>query len=181
MPFPLGPAWRARVPLVLIHADLCGPMKPLSLNSSRYFFLIVDDYTRMSWVYFMKEKAKAFKKFVEFKALVENMSGYLIKTLCIDRGGEILSNQFDSFFKHHVIRRQLTVRRTPQQNCIRKRKNQTIVEMTRSMLNDKKLLNDYWAEAVAISVHILNISPTKAVRIITPYEAWFHRNLMSTI
>ena len=97
MPFPLGPAWSARVPLELIHADFCGPMKPLSLNSSRYFFLIVDDYTRMSWVYFMKEKAKAFKKFVEFKALVENMSGYFIKTLCIDRGGEILSNQFDSF------------------------------------------------------------------------------------
>ena len=53
--------------------------------------------------------------------------------------------------------------------------------MTRSMLNDKKLLNDYWAEAVAIAVHILNISPTKGVRIITSYEAWFHRNLMSTI
>ena len=53
--------------------------------------------------------------------------------------------------------------------------------MTRSRLNDKKLLNDYWVEAMAIAVHILNISPTKAVRIITSYAAWFHRNLMSNI
>ena len=123
----------------------------------------------------MKGKAEVVEKFVEFNALVENMSRYFIKTLCIDRGGEILSNQLDSFCKHHGIRR------TPQQNGITTRKNQTIVEMTRSMLNDKKLLNDYLAEAVAIAVHILNISPTKAVRIITSYEAWFHRNLMSTI
>ena len=122
--------------------------------------------------FFLKEKVEA---------LVENMSGYFIKTLSIDRGGEILSNQFDSFCKHHGIRRQLTIRRNPQQNGMTKRKNRTIVEITRSRLNDKKLLNDCWVEAMAISVHILNISPTKAVRIITSYEAWFHRNLMSTI
>ena len=65
----------------MIHADLCGPMKTPSLNGSRYFFLIVDDYKRVSWVYFLKEKAKAFQKFVEFEALVKNMSRYFIKTL----------------------------------------------------------------------------------------------------
>ena len=65
--------------------------------------------------------------------------------------------------------------RTSQKNGIVERKNQTIVEMARSMLIDKKLKNDYWAEAVVVAIHILNISPTKAVRKITPYEAWFHR------
>ena len=43
------------------------------------------------------------------------------------------------------------------------------------MLDDKKLPNDYWAEAVAVVGHILNISPIKAMKNITPYEAWFHR------
>ena len=60
--FPLGPACKARSLLQLIHADLCGPMRTPSLNSSRYFFLIVDDYTRINWVIFFKEKAKAFQK-----------------------------------------------------------------------------------------------------------------------
>ena len=74
MSFPLGPAWRAKTPLELIHENLCGPMKTPSLNGSMYFFHIVDDYTRMSWVQFLKEKLEAFQNFVEFKALVENMS-----------------------------------------------------------------------------------------------------------
>ena len=67
----------------------------------------------MSWVYSLKEKSEAFKKFVEFKALVENMSRNFIKYLHTDTQGELLLNQFNSFFKHHIIRRQLTKRRTP--------------------------------------------------------------------
>ena len=70
MLFPLGPAWRARAPLELIHAYLCGLMKTPSLNGSMYFFLIVDDYTSMSWIYFLKEKSMAFQKFIEFNGLV---------------------------------------------------------------------------------------------------------------
>ena len=87
VPFPLGPNWRAQAPLQLIHAYLCGPMKTPSLKGSRYFLLIVDDYTGLSWVYFLKEKSEAFQKFVEFKALFENMSRYFIKNLRIYRVG----------------------------------------------------------------------------------------------
>ena len=71
----------------------------------------------------MKEKAKAFQKYFEFKALFENVFGYFIKTLCTYRGAEFPSNQFDAFFKHHRIRRQLTITRTPQQHGIAERKN----------------------------------------------------------
>ena len=73
------------------------------------------------------------------------------------------------------------IRRNPWQNGITKRKNRTIVEMARSMLNDKKLPNDYWAEVVVVSVHILNISLAKAVRNITPMKHGFIENLMSGI
>ena len=123
----------------------------------------------------LKQKLEAFQKFVEFKASVENMSRYFIKTPPTDRGGQFLLNQFDSFCKHHGSRRKVTTRRTPQQNGIVERKNQTIFEMVRSMLNDKKLPNHYWAEGIVFVVHVLNISPTKVVWIITPYEAWFHK------
>eukprot|EP01018_Ginkgo_biloba_P002869 Gb_33497 [translate_table: standard] len=46
------------------------------------------------------------------------------------------------------------------------------MEMARSMLKSKNLLNDYWAEAMATTVYILNHSPTKSVKNITPKEAW---------
>ena len=88
MLFPLGRACKARAPLELIYADLCGPMRTPSLKSSIYVFLIVDEYIKINWVNFLKEKAKGFQIFFEFMTLIENMFRYFIKTLHIDRGGE---------------------------------------------------------------------------------------------
>ena len=55
--FPSGSAWRASSPLQLIHADVCGPMHTASPGGSLYFLLFTDDFTRMSWVYFLRYKS----------------------------------------------------------------------------------------------------------------------------
>ena len=49
-PFPSGQAWRATKRLELIHTDVCGPMRTLSLENSRYFILFIDDYSRMTGI-----------------------------------------------------------------------------------------------------------------------------------
>jgi hypothetical protein len=59
-------------PLERVHIDLCGPTRTQSLQGENYFMLLIDDYTRMTWVSFRKNKSKAFEKFKAFKALVEN-------------------------------------------------------------------------------------------------------------
>ena len=61
--FLVGKSWRAKVPLGIIHADICGKMQSESLSKSKYFLLFVDDFSRMSWVYFLREKSEAFSKF----------------------------------------------------------------------------------------------------------------------
>ena len=129
----------------------------------------------MIWVYFLSQKSEAFSIFIQFKALAQKQSGKELKILRTDRGGEFTSNQFSAYCKEKGIRRQLTVRHTPQQNDVAERKNRTIVEMARSMLKGKGLPNQYWAEAVSTAVYILNRSPTKAVRDKTPYKAWHGR------
>jgi len=173
--FPVGKAKRASHYLELIHADLCGPMQTKSLGGSIYFLLFVDDYSRMSWVYFLQHKSETFQKFQIFKAMVENQSGCHIKVLRTDRGGEFISKDFNLFCEEEGIQRELTAPYTLEQNGIAERKNRTIVEMARSMLQARRLPNQFWAEAVATSVYLLNISPTKAVMNQTPYEAWHGR------
>ncbi|KAL0551708.1 hypothetical protein IC582_010797 [Cucumis melo] len=152
--FPIGKAWRASKCLELIHADLY-------------------DYSRMSWIYFLESKSKTFEKFKHFKGKVEKQSGMFIKSLRSDRCGEFLSNNFNHFCKEHGIHRELTTPYTPEQNGVAERKNRTVVEMARSMLQMKGLLNDFWAEAVSTSIYLLNISPTKAVMNKTPFEVWY--------
>ena len=75
--------------------------------------LLIDDCSRKTWVYFLKEKLEAFKFFTEFKAMVENESGYRIQRLRSDNGGEFISNEFKEFCKKNGIRRQLTTPYTP--------------------------------------------------------------------
>ena len=118
-------------------------MNTESFCGSRYFLLITDDYSHMSWVYFLKFKSKTFGYFKNFKALVEKQSCLCLKTLCIDRGGEFLSNEFNSFCEENGIRRELIVPYTPEQNGVAERKNRTIVEMARILQKSKGLPNQF--------------------------------------
>jgi transposase InsO family protein len=101
-------------PLELVHTDLCGPTRTQTLKGESYFMLLIDDYTRMTWVTFLKEKYEAFEKFKSFKALVENETDLKIKCLRSDRGGEFTSYEFDEFCENHGIKRHFSVARTPQ-------------------------------------------------------------------
>nr|ABW74566.1 integrase [Boechera divaricarpa] len=173
--FPVGRARRATQYLEIVHADLCGPMQTASLGGSKYFLMLTDDYSRMSWVYFLKSKGEAFDMFKNFKALVEKQSEQQVKVLRTDRGGEFTSTKFNQFCEKEGIHHELTTAYTPEQNGVAERKNTTVVEMARSMLKERNLPNQFWAESVRTAVYLLNISPTKAVLNRTPYEAWCGR------
>lgn len=170
--FPRGKAWRAQQPLELVHSDICGPISPTSNGNKRYFISFIDDYSRKTWVYFLQTKSEAFTAFKNFKALIENEAGKAIKVLRTDRGGEFNSQEFSNFCETNGIRRQLTAAYTPQQNGVCERKNRTILNMVRSMLSNKCISKSFWPEAVNWSIHILNRSPTFAVKNMTPEEAW---------
>eukprot|EP01018_Ginkgo_biloba_P017412 Gb_00311 [translate_table: standard] len=160
--FPVS-KFKAREPLELVHIDLCGPMRTLSMGKPRYFITFIDDYTRKAWVYFLKEKSEAFMKFVEFRAMAKRQSGYKLRILRLDNGGEYISNEFKDFCTKVGIQKQYTTLSTRQQNRIAERKNRTIQEMPRSMMKAKNIGDEFWAEGVYTAVYLLNRSPTKAL------------------
>ena len=77
----------------------------MSLNGENYFMLFIDDYTRMTWVTFLKHKSEAFNKFKIFKKMVENESDMKIKCLQSDKGGEFTSDDFFDYYEKHDIKR----------------------------------------------------------------------------
>ncbi|CAL8152332.1 unnamed protein product [Prunus armeniaca] len=117
--------------------------------STKYFMLIIDDFTRMIWLYFLRNKYEAFNCFKKFKSMTELQSGHKVKCLRSDRGGEFLSSEFVQFCEDHDIQRQLTMAYTPQQNGVVERKNKTVVEMAKC--------------------------PNKALNNVTPFEAYSGR------
>lgn len=121
----------------MVHTDIVGPMRTTSHGGNKYFVLFIDDFSRMTWVYFMNTKSEVFIIFKKFKSFVEKQSGHFIKTVRSDRGKEYTSNAFQNFCEDEGMARQLTVSYTPQQNGVSERKNQTFLEMAKSMLHDK--------------------------------------------
>ena len=170
--FPHESSYRAKAPLQLVHADLSGKASIQALGGCNYYMLIVDDYSRYMWVYFLRDKAEALGKFKQWQKMVENESGLKVKKLRMDRGGEFLSKEFDTYLHENGIKRQLTTAHTPQQNGVVERRNRTVMEMARCMALGKGLPKSFWAEAVNTAVYILNRSFTKALTGKTPLEAY---------
>lgn len=172
LPFPKKSQSRSEEILGLVHTDLCGPMPCSSFGGSRYFLTFTDDFTRRTFVYFLKFKSQVFEFFKNFKKLVETQTGMKIKKLRSDNGFEYVNSKLQAFLEQHGIIHQKTVPYSPAQNGVSERANRTIVEKARCMLQEANLDQQYWAEAVQTAVYIKNRTPTKAVMGVTPEEKW---------
>ncbi|CAI7845665.1 unnamed protein product [Closterium sp. NIES-54] len=105
--FPLssgtGPA---KAPLALVHMDVVGPTRAPSLSGSRYFLTIVDDHTRVVWVYPLKTKGEvAVAVLKEWMPRAQRESGHKVKVICTDNGGEFIGNDFEVVLKKKGIQR----------------------------------------------------------------------------
>ena len=122
--------------LELVHSDVCGKISEKSLGGGQYFLTFTDDKSRYSWVFVLRSKDQVYDRSQQWK--VEKSSQRKIKTIRTDYGGEYTLTKFETYLKSTGIRHELTVRKTPEQNGVAERLNQTFVEMSRSMLIDAK-------------------------------------------
>ena len=114
------------------------------LGGHQYYVSFIDDLSRKTWLYLLKNKYEVFKKFQEFKNEVENLIERDIYNLRSDNGGEYTSNELIDFYKEARIKRELIVPYNTKQNGIAKRKNRTIEESVRATLHDQDLPRLLW-------------------------------------
>lgn len=166
---------RATSVLEVVHADLCGPLDVPSIGGSRYFMVLEDDVTRMTFVYFLRSKDQALQFFKDFKAMVENQTNQRIKILRSDNGGEFCSRQVERFLSDNGIIHQKTTPYTPEQNGMLERMNRTVGEKASCLLFDSGLSKCFWAEAVHTAVYLRNRCVAKGLGNKTPYEMWHNK------
>jgi transposase InsO family protein len=100
--------------LDLAHAYVCGLMSIELVNGSNYFVTFIDDFSRRTWIFFVKTKSEVFIRFQEFKALMENKKGNKIGVLRSDNGGDFTSKDFNNFCREVGIKQELTIPYNPQ-------------------------------------------------------------------
>ncbi|KAH9780749.1 Integrase catalytic domain-containing protein [Citrus sinensis] len=162
-------------PLQLLYIDLFGPSRYASLSGKYYAFVIVDDYSRYTWVLFLANKDDAIDVFRIFYKNVQNEKCYSITCIRSDHGGEFENHAFENFCNDLGIEHQFSSPRTPQQNGVAERKNMSNQEMARTMLNENSLPKYFWAEAVNTACYVLNRVLIRPNLNKTPYELWKDR------
>ena len=145
---------------------MCLPMEVMSTSSH-----FTNDYLRYGYIYLMRHKSESFDKFKEFKAEAEKQLGRFLKKLQSDRGGEYLSGEFKQYLMDNGMISHLTTLGTPQQNGVAERKNRTLLDMVRFMLNYSILLISFWGYALQITMYLLNVVPSKSAPK-APRELW---------
>jgi hypothetical protein len=175
LPIPKSVNSRRSQILSLIHSDVHGPTHIATASGHRYWVTFTDDATRYRAVYLLKKKSETFDAFKQFKSFAETQTGLRIKALRDDKGGEYMSNDFNSFLADHGITREHTTRATPQQNGVSERTNRILDEGITTLLHEANLPSSFWNHALSVYIHALNRSPTFSLENQTPYEAWFNR------
>jgi transposase InsO family protein len=173
--FPKHSTNPAKQRLDVVVSDVCGPIQTPSIGKSFYFVTFIDEYTRYSVVKFIKKKSDVFEKIQEFVEMCKNKFGRKPKVIRSDNGGEYVNFNVQSYLKKQGIETQTTVAYSPQQNGIAERKNRTLMEAARAMLEDSKLHQKYWAEAVNTANYIQNRLLGSANVESSPYELWFEK------
>nr|GEW93490.1 ribonuclease H-like domain-containing protein [Tanacetum cinerariifolium] len=118
--------------------DLCGPMRIASINGKRYVLVIMDDYSRYTWVQFLRSKDEApevIKTFLKRITILLQSPVIIIRT---DNDTKFKNQVLKDYFDSVGISHQVSSVRTPQQNGVVKRRNQTLVEAARTIVYNQK-------------------------------------------
>jgi transposase InsO family protein len=154
--------------LELIHSDVwTSPIT--SVGGCKFYVLFIDDFSRFTWLFPLKQKSEVFNCLVRFKSLVENQFSSTIKQLLTDNGGEYLSTVFQEYLSQHGILHKLTCPYTSEQNGISERKHRHITNTGLTLLAQSHLPLSYWVDAFFTATYLINRLPTPVLSNKSPY------------
>ncbi|KAJ9546735.1 hypothetical protein OSB04_019278 [Centaurea solstitialis] len=146
----------SKSPLDMIHMDLCGPMRVESLDRKKYMLVLVDEFSRFTWLEFLRAKSDAADRIIAFIKQIQVLLGRKVKKLRSNNGTEFRNAKLQSFLEDVGISHNFSAVRTPQQNGVIERKNRTLVEAARSMMAHSGVPQAFLAEAVSTACFTQN-------------------------
>ncbi|KAM1692791.1 hypothetical protein PS2_031824 [Malus domestica] len=154
----------------LVHSDIWGPSRVESFDGYRYYVTFIDDYSRVTWLYLLKLKSDLFDAFKDFHNLITNQFSSKLYMLRSDNGIEYTSNNMSNYLSNHGILHQTSCVGTPQQNGVAERKNQDLLEKTRSLMIQMNVPKKFWSQALLTATYIINRLPTRVLNTKSPFE-----------
>nr|GEX13450.1 hypothetical protein [Tanacetum cinerariifolium] len=150
--------------------DLCGPMQVKTINEKKYILVIVNDYSRFTWVKFLRSKDETPEFVIKFLKQIQVGLNKTVRYIRTDNGTKFVNQVLTEYYESVDIFDQKSVLQTLQQNGVIERQNRTLVEAARTMLIFSKASMLLWVEAVATTCYTQNRSLIHTRHNKTPYE-----------
>jgi transposase InsO family protein len=149
--------------------DLFGPIAYISISGNKYGLVIIDDYSRFTWGFFLQDKGETQKVLKKFLKKAQNEFNVKVKRIISNNVTEFKNTQVEYLDKED-IKLEFFAPYTPQQNGVAERKNRTLIGMVRTILAKYKTSNRFWVEAVNTACHAINRLYLHKLLKKTPYE-----------
>ncbi|RVW63107.1 Retrovirus-related Pol polyprotein from transposon TNT 1-94 [Vitis vinifera] len=149
---------------------MCGVPPDKNISGTRWFVIFVDDHTRVTWVFLMKEKSKVGHIFQTFNLMVQNQFNSKIQVLKSDNAKEYFTSSLSTYLQNHGIIHISSCVDTPQQNRVAERKNRHLLEVARCLMFSSNVPNYFWGEAILTATYLINRMPSRVLTFQSPRQ-----------
>jgi transposase InsO family protein len=150
--------------------DLFGPTTYASAGGNLYCLVIVDGFSRYTWVFFLHDKSDVASIFKNFVNKTQNEFDCKIKEIRSDNRKESNNTNIHKYCDEIGIKHEVLATYTPQQNRVVERKNRALITLARTMIDEYNTPKRFWAEAVNTACYASNrLFPHRLLEK-TPYE-----------
>jgi transposase InsO family protein len=160
----------------IVHSDVWGISHVVSHARYKYFVTFIDDFSRHTWVYFLRAKSEVLSVFQNFVAYIENQFSTCIRILRSDSGGEYMSHEFHDFVHHKGILSQHSCPYTPQQNGVAEQKNRHLLDVVHTLLLESSIPSKFWIGALSSAAYLINRLPSQVLNFDSPYYRLYHQH-----
>ncbi|RVW69693.1 Retrovirus-related Pol polyprotein from transposon TNT 1-94 [Vitis vinifera] len=161
----------------LVHSDVWGPSRIKNISGTRWFVTFVDDHTRVTWVFLMKEKSEVGHIFQTFNLMVQNQFNSKIQVLKSDNAKEYFTSSLSTYLQNHGIIHISSCVDTPQQNGVAERKNRHLLEVARCLMFSSNVPNYFWGEAILTATYLINRMPSRVLTFQSPRQLLLKNSL----
>ena len=147
-----------------------GSLTNKNITGSRWFVSFVDDHTRLTWIFLMKEKSEVGQIFQNFNLMIQTQFQTKIQILKSDNAREFFQSILGTYLSCQGIVHLSSCIDTPQQNGVAERKNRHLLEVARSLMFSTNVPKFLWGEAVLTAAYLINRMPSRVLKFHNPRQ-----------
>jgi transposase InsO family protein len=124
--------------------DLFGPTTYLSIGGNLYCLVVVEDFCRYTWVFFLHDKTKVTNTFKRFAKKAQNEYKVNLVKIRSDNGNEFDNTNIEEYCDEVGVKHEFSATYTPHQNGVVERKNRRLITLARTMLDEYNTHEKFW-------------------------------------